>query len=65
MNSLVSQASECAKNSACGLDSVDDADLRQAVSTFIETHNNEWLIEHLGHRIPREAFIEATAQVTA
>jgi hypothetical protein len=49
----VSLVSECAKNSARGLDSVDDANLRQAVSTFIETYNNEWNIEHLGHRIAR------------
>ncbi len=41
-------------------DDVDD--LRQGVATFIETYNNEWLIERLGHRTPREAFIEATAQ---
>jgi putative transposase len=36
-------------------------DLRQGVATFIETYNDEWLIERLGHRTPREAFIEATA----
>ena len=40
-------------------------DLRQGVATFIETYNDEWLIERLGHRTPREAFIEATAQVAA
>ena len=40
-------------------------DLRQQVSTFIETYNNEWLIERLGHRTPREAFIEATAAEAA
>jgi putative transposase len=44
-------------------DDVDD--LRQGVATFIETYNNEWLIERLGHRTPREAFNEATAQVAA
>jgi hypothetical protein len=32
-------------------DDVDD--LRQGVATFIETYNNEWLIERLGHRTPR------------
>jgi len=26
-----------------------------------ETYNNEWLIGCLGHHIPREPFIEATA----
>jgi hypothetical protein len=41
----------------------DTADRRQSVATFIETYNNEWLIEGLEHRTPREAFIEATAQV--
>lgn len=40
-------------------------DLRQSVATFIETYNNQWLIERLGHRTPREAFNEATAQVAA
>jgi putative transposase len=40
-------------------------ELRQAVASFIETYNNEWLIERLGHRTPREAFSEATAQVAA
>jgi putative transposase len=44
-------------------DDVDD--LRQAVATFIETYNNQWLIERLGHRTPREAFHEATAQAAA
>ena len=39
--------------------------LRQAVASFIETYNTEWLIERLGHRTPREAFNEATAQVAA
>ena len=44
----------------------DDVDeLRQGVASFIETYNNEWLIERLGHRTPREAFSEATAQVAA
>ena len=38
----------------------DTDDLRQGVATFIETYNNEWLIERLGHCTPREAFIEAT-----
>ena len=44
-------------------DDVDD--LRQAIATFIETYNSQWLIERLGHRTPREAFNEATAQVAA
>ncbi len=40
----------------------DDVDeLRKAVGSFIEAYNNQWLIERLGHRTPREAFIEATA----
>jgi transposase InsO family protein len=44
-------------------DDVDD--LRQGVTAFIQTYNTEWLIERLGHRTPREAFIQATAQVAA
>jgi hypothetical protein len=43
-------------------DDVDD--LRQGV-TFIETYNNEWLIERLGHRTPREAFRDAIAAEAA
>jgi transposase InsO family protein len=43
----------------------DTDDLRQGVATFIQTYNDEWLIERLGHRTPREAFNEATAQVAA
>jgi len=39
--------------------------LRQAVASFIETYNTEWLIERLGHRTPREAFIEATTAKAA
>ncbi len=38
--------------------------LRQEVSAFMETYNNEWLIERLT-TTPHEAFIEATAQVAA
>jgi putative transposase len=40
-------------------------DLRQDVARFIETYNNEWLIERLGHRTPREAYFQATAQAVA
>jgi len=40
-------------------------ELRQFVASFIEAYNNEWLIERLGHRTPREAFCEATTQVAA
>ncbi|MGD0343920.1 MAG: integrase core domain-containing protein [Acidimicrobiales bacterium] len=43
----------------------DTADMRQGVATFIATYNNEWLTERLGHRTPREAFSQATAQVIA
>ena len=43
----------------------DTDDLRQAVATFIQTYNDGWLIERLGHWTPREAFKEATAQVAA
>jgi transposase InsO family protein len=39
----------------------DDVDqLRQAVASFTERYNTEWLIERLGHRTPREAYLEAT-----
>jgi putative transposase len=44
---------------------IDVDDLRQGVTNFTETYNNEWLIERLGHRTPKEAFIEATAEKAA
>jgi putative transposase len=31
-------------------------DLRQAVAAFVELYNTQWLIEHLGHRTPRETY---------
>jgi hypothetical protein len=34
-------------------------------ATFIETYNNEWLIERLDYRTPREALIEATTAKAA
>jgi transposase InsO family protein len=40
-------------------------DLRQGVDAFIELYNNEWLIERLGHRTPREAFRDATTAEAA
>jgi len=43
----------------------DTDELRQAIASFIEAYNTEWLIERLGHRTPREAFIEATAAKAA
>ena len=39
--------------------------LHQVVTLFIESARTGWLIERLGHRTPREAFNEATAQVAA
>jgi len=39
--------------------------LRQAVAAFTELYNTQWLIERLGHRTPREAFMAATAPVAA
>jgi putative transposase len=43
----------------------DTDDLRQGVAAFTRTYNDEWLIERLGHRTPREAFAQATAQAAA
>jgi putative transposase len=44
-------------------DDVDD--LRQGVGAFVELYNEQWLIERLGHRTPREAFSDATAAAAA
>jgi hypothetical protein len=63
VNSVVSLLSDCAV--PAGSTQLTTPTSLGTVSTFTETYNNEWLIERLGHRIPREAFIEATAQVTA
>jgi hypothetical protein len=35
------------------------------VAALDEIRNTPWLIQRLGHRSPREAFIEATTQVAA
>jgi transposase InsO family protein len=40
-------------------------DLRQGVAAFVDAYNNEWLIERLGHRTPREAFRDAMAAQAA
>jgi transposase InsO family protein len=40
-------------------------DLRQSVAAFVDAYNNEWLIERLGHRTPREAFRDAMAAQAA
>ncbi len=40
-------------------------DLRQAVATFTNTYNNEWLIERLGHRTPRETYADSLASAAA
>lgn len=40
-------------------------DLRQHMATFTKAYNNDWPVERLGDRTPREAFIEATALVAA
>lgn len=40
-------------------------DLRQGVARFTELYNTEWLIERLGHRTPREAYVAATLQDAA
>jgi putative transposase len=39
--------------------------LRQAVATFTELYNTEWLIERLGHQTPREAYAAATLEDAA
>ena len=36
-------------------DNVDD--LRQAVAKFVNTYNNEWLIQRHGHQTPREKYL--------
>ncbi len=39
--------------------------MRQAVASFCELYNTEWLIERLGHRTPREAYAAATLEDAA
>jgi len=40
-------------------------DLRQAVATWTELYNKEWLIQRHGHQTPREAFASAAPEVAA
>ena len=44
-------------------DDVDD--LRQAVATFINTYNNEWLIQRHGHQTPREKYLASLSTEAA
>jgi putative transposase len=44
-------------------DSVDE--LRQAVAGFVETYNAQWLIGRLGHRTPKEVYLDATTTAAA
>ena len=39
--------------------------LRQAVRTWTQVYNTEWLIQRHGHMTPREAFASATSEVAA
>jgi len=43
----------------------DTEHLRQAVATFTSDFNNEWLIERLGHRTPREAYLDSLTELAA
>jgi transposase InsO family protein len=40
-------------------------ELRQAIASFIERYNSQWLIERHGHRTPREAYQSARSAVAA
>jgi putative transposase len=40
-------------------------DLRQAVRSWTELYNNQWLIQRHGHQTPREAFASTTSEVAA
>jgi putative transposase len=44
-------------------DTVDQ--LRQAVISFMDTYNTQWLIQRHGHRTPKEAYQDATTTVAA
>lgn len=44
-------------------DTVDE--LRQAVATWTELYNNQWLIQRHGHKTPREAFASTQTEVAA
>ena len=55
------------RNSCCGCGTFTDVeDLQQALRTFKETYNQQWLIERLGFRAPavvRRAFALTTGRV--
>ena len=44
-------------------DTIDE--LRQAVTTFVETYNTQWLIGRLGYRTPKEAYQDSQATAAA
>jgi hypothetical protein len=46
---------------------LDDAvdQLRAAVAGFVQSYNTQWLIGWLGHRIPKEAYQDATTTAVA
>ncbi len=44
-------------------DDVDD--LRQAVTAFVKTYNNEWLIQRHGHQTPREKYLASLSSEAA
>ena len=44
-------------------DDVDD--LRQAVATFVNTYNTEWLIQRHGHQTPREKYLASLSSEAA
>ena len=44
-------------------DDVDD--LRQAVASFVQTYNNEWLIQRHGHQTPKEKYLASLTSEAA
>jgi putative transposase len=40
-------------------------ELRQAVTSFVDTYNTQWLVGRLGHRTPKEAYQDATTTAAA
>ena len=73
-NSLVSLLSESAKNSACGLDSVGDADLRPIIGVYVDespgtrgaqTQFLDEVVERFGPRGPSASCSAEAVEIVA
>ena len=53
------------RNGACGPGFTTTSTTRQAVATFVNAYNNEWLIQHHGHQTRREKYLASLSSDAA